>query len=198
MGCALGDSQPKNSTFAGTFGGWSPNLHGAGNPPALIATKETVMPATVRQAFYSLVAMMVLICAAGGAQASAEDEVRAAFDRFVLVQNAHDAKALEPLLADSPQFLWITRGTAVWGREAALQRFANLYEGTWRLDPDPASVRVVPISENVAQLYAAVQFTIGAPGQPPQATRFLLNQVLVKSGGAWRVMSIFPIPAPAP
>jgi hypothetical protein len=156
------------------------------------------MPATVRQAYYSLVAMMVLICAAGGAQASAEDEVRAAFDRFVLVQNAHDAKALEPLLADSPQFLWITRGTAVWGREAALQRFANLYEGTWRLDPDPASVRVVPISENVAQLYAAVQFTIGAPGQPPQATRFLLNQVLVKSGGAWRVMSIFPIPAPAP
>ena len=156
------------------------------------------MPATVRQSFYSLVAMMVLICVAGGAQASAEDEVRAAFDRFVLVQNAHDAKALEPLLADSSQFLWITRGTAVWGREAALQRFANLYDGTWRLDPDPASVRVVPISENVAQLYAAVQFTIGAPGQPPQATRFLLNQVLVKSGGAWRVMSIFPIPAPAP
>ena len=37
---------------------------------------------------------------------------------------------------------------------------------------------------------------LGAPGQPPQATRFLLNQVLVKSGGAWRVMSIFPIPAP--
>jgi len=156
------------------------------------------MPATARQAIYSLAAMIALTCAVGGAQASAEDEVRAAFDRFVQVQNAHDAKALEALLADSPQFLWITRGTPVWGREAALQRFAKLYEGTWRLDPDPASVRVVPISENVAQLYATVQFTIGAPSQPPQATRFLLNQVLVKSGGAWRVMSIFPIPATAP
>jgi hypothetical protein len=114
----------------------------------------------------------------------------------VQVQNAHDAKALEALLANSTQFLWITRGTAVWGREAALQRFAKLYEGTWRLEPDLASLRVVPISDSVAQVHAAVQFTIGAPNQPSQATRFLLSQVLVKSGGAWRVMSIFPIPAP--
>jgi hypothetical protein len=42
------------------------------------------------------------------------------------VQNAHDAKTQGTLLADSPQFLWITRGTAVWGRGAALQRFAKL------------------------------------------------------------------------
>jgi ketosteroid isomerase-like protein len=149
------------------------------------------------QVFPSLVAAIVLVCAIGGAYASTEDEVRAEFDRFVQVQNAHDAKALEALLADSPQFLWITRGTAVWGRDAALQRFAKLYEGTWRLDPDSTSVRVVPMSENVAQLHATVHFTMGAPGQPAQTTRFLLNQVLVKSGGAWRVMSIFPIPAPA-
>jgi ketosteroid isomerase-like protein len=144
-----------------------------------------------------LIAAIALACAAGGSQASTEDEVRAAFDRFVQVQNAHDAKALEALLADSPQFLWITRGAAVWGRDAALQRFARNYEGTWRLDPEPASVRVAPISNDVAQLHAAVQFTVGAPGQPAQVTRFLLNQVLVKSGGAWRVISIFPIPAPA-
>jgi uncharacterized protein (TIGR02246 family) len=155
------------------------------------------MLSPARQAFSSYVAAIALTCAVGGAQASTEEEVRAAFDRFVQVQNAHDPKALEALLADSPQFLWITRGTAIWGRDAALQRFAKLYEGTWRLDPDPTSVRVVPISHSVAQLHAAVQFTIGAPSQPPQATRFLLNQVLVKSDGTWRVMSIFPIPAPA-
>ncbi|MDF2463760.1 MAG: hypothetical protein K0Q43_1995 [Ramlibacter sp.] len=154
------------------------------------------MPPSARQAVLSLVAAFAAALAVEVAHASTDDEVRAAFDRFVQVQNAHDAKALEALLADSPQFLWITRGTAVWGRDAALQRFAKLYEGTWRLDPDPTSVRVVPMSDSVAQLHAAVQFTIGAPNQSPQATRFLLNQVLVKSGGAWRVMSIFPIPAP--
>jgi uncharacterized protein (TIGR02246 family) len=154
------------------------------------------MPTSTRRVFLPLVAAIVLGCAVANAHASTEDEVRAVFDHFVQVQNAHDAKALETLLSDSPQFLWITRGTAVWGREAALQRFAKLYEGTWRLDPDSTSVRVVPISDSVAQLYAPVQFTIGAPSQPAQATRFLLNLVVVKSDGSWRVMSIFPIPAP--
>lgn len=156
------------------------------------------MATSARQAFPSpVVAVIAFICAVASARASTEDEVRAAFDRFVQVQNAHDTKALEALLADSPNFLWITRGTPVWGRNAALQRFAKLYEGTWRLDPDPTSVRVIPISDSVAQLHAVVQFTIGAPSQPPQATRFLLTQVLVKTGTVWRVMSIFPIPAPA-
>ena len=149
-----------------------------------------------RLTFSTLAAAIALACAIGGARASTDDEVRATFDRFVQVQNAHDTKALETLLADSPQFLWITRGTVVWGRDAALQRFAKLHEGTWRLDPEPTSVRVVPLTGDVAQLHATVQFTIGAPGQPAQVTRFLLNQVLVKSGGAWRVMSIFPINVP--
>mgnify|MGYP006356730739 FL=1 len=149
-----------------------------------------------RLTFSTLAAAIALACAIGGARASTDDEVRATFDRFVQVQNAHDTKALETLLADSPQFLWITRGTVVWGRDAALQRFAKLHEGTWRLDPEPTSVRGVPITGDVAQLHATVQFTIGAPGQPAQVTRFLLNQVLVKSGGAWRVMSIFPINVP--
>ena len=149
-----------------------------------------------RLPFSTLAAAIALACAIGGARASTDDEVRATFDRFVQVQNAHDTKALETLLADSPQFLWITRGTVVWGRDAALQRFAKLHEGTWRLDPEPTSVRVVPITGDVAQLHATVQFTIGAPGQPAQVTRTLLNQVLVKWGGAWRVMSIFPINVP--
>jgi uncharacterized protein (TIGR02246 family) len=152
----------------------------------------------VQRLFISLFAATTLGCAAPGGPVSTEGDVRAAFERFVQVQNAHDAKALEALLADSPQFLWITRGTVVWGREAALQRFAKLYEGTWRLDPDAGSVRVVPVSDTVAQVHATVHFTTGASGQPPQVTRALLNQVLVKSDGAWRVMSIFPIPAPTP
>lgn len=155
------------------------------------------MSLSPRRALCALITVIAQMGSVGGVRAATDDEVRAVFDRFVQIQNAHDAKALEPLLADSPQFLWITRGTAVWGRDAALQRFAKLYEGTWRLDPDPTSIRVTPISDGAAQLYAVVQYTIGAPNQPPQVSRFFLNQVLVKSGGAWRVMSILPIPAPA-
>ena len=130
--------------------------------------------------------------------ATPEDEVRSAFDRFIIAQNAHDIKALESLLLSSPDFLWITRGAPVWGQDVALKRFAALYEGTWRLDPDLTNLKVIMIGDGVAQVYVPIMFTIGAPGQPPQETKFLMNQVLVKTQADWRVSSILPIPVPAP
>ena len=88
------------------------------------------------------------------AVATPEDEVRSTFDRFVAAQNAHDIKAMESLLLGSPDFLWVTRGAPVWGQDAALKRFAALYEGTWRLDPEPTSLKVIMIGGDVAGLRA--------------------------------------------
>ena len=131
------------------------------------------------------------------ATAAPEDEVRATFDRFVAAQNAHDIKTAETLLLASPNFLWITRGTPIWGHDAALKRFAALYEGTWRLDPELSGLKISMIGDGVAQIYLPIIFTIGAAGQPSQQTRFLMNQVLIKTPSGWRVSSILPIPAPA-
>lgn len=97
----------------------------------------------------ALAAVSLTVQAAG---ASPEDEVRATFDRFVAAQNAHDIKAVEGLLLPAPTFLWITRGAPIWGQEAALKRFAALYEGTWRLDPDPSGLKVMIIGEGAAQI----------------------------------------------
>jgi ketosteroid isomerase-like protein len=130
------------------------------------------------------------------ATATTEDEVRVIFNRFVAAQNAHDIKAVESLLLGSPNFLWITRGMPVWGHDAALKRFTALYEGTWRLDPEASDLKITMIADGVAQVYVPINFTIGAAGQPPQQTRFLMNQVLVKTPDGWRVSSILPIPAP--
>jgi uncharacterized protein (TIGR02246 family) len=149
---------------------------------------------TVRRVTALLATACVVQMAA--ATESTETELRSFFEKFVQVQNAHDAKSLESLIADSPQFLWITRGTTIWGRDAALQRFAKLYEGTWKLEPELAAMKVVTLGNGVAELHVPVVFTTGASGQPPQTVRIYLNQVVVKSDGAWRVMSIFPIAAP--
>ena len=130
------------------------------------------------------------------ASAAPEDEVRATFERFVAAQNAHDVKALESLLLNSPDFLWITRGTAVWGSDPALKRFTALYEGTWHLDPDASNLKIMMLGNSAAQIYVPIMFTIGAPGQSAQATRFLINLVLVKMPDGWKVSSILPIPAP--
>jgi hypothetical protein len=69
--------------------------------------------------------------------------------------------------------------------------------GTWRLDPEPTSLKVIMIGGDVAQVYGSIMFTIGGAGQPSQQVKFLMNQVLVKTQSGWRVSSILPIPVPA-
>jgi hypothetical protein len=130
--------------------------------------------------------------------ATPQEELRAAFSKFVAAQNAHDLTALEPLLLDSPDFLWITRGVPVWGRGDALKKFGILYEGTWHLEPDPEAFRVVQIQGNMAHIFSPVVFTIGAPGQQARKALLYLNQTLVKTGGVWRIASILPVSVPTP
>jgi len=145
------------------------------------------------------IAVIVILLAVGGlARAGTEDEIKALFAKFVAAQNAHDLKTVGELLQDSPQFLWITRGTPIWGRDAALKRFETLYQGTWSLDPKTDELKVVELQPGVVQLYVPITFMISPAGQTAQATRFLMNQVLVKTSNGWKVSSILPIPAPQP
>ena len=143
------------------------------------------------------VALLLIPLATRVAFAAPQDEVRTTFERFVAAQNAHDIKAVESLLLNSSDFLWITRGTPVWGSDAALKRFSTLYEGTWRLEPEASNLRTMMLGDHAAQVYVPIMFTIGASGQPAQATQFLMNLILVKTPSGWRVSSILPILAPA-
>jgi len=129
--------------------------------------------------------------------AASEDDVRAVFDQFVKAQNAHDLDGVREVLLDSPNFLWVTRGAPVWGREAALKRFESLYQGTWKLSPDTANLKSVLINESTAQLYVPITFQIGTPGQPAPDIAFLMNQTLLKTPAGWRIANILPIPVPA-
>lgn len=149
----------------------------------------------MRRAWCSLVLLVFALTAASTVGAAPEDDLRALVDQFVAAQNAHDLAAVRALLWDSPQFLWITRGTAVWGRQPALTRFEALYRGTWRLEPTLTELRVTLLGDGVAQIHVPIMFTIGAPGQEAQKTRFLMIQVLVKTAEGWKVASILPIPA---
>jgi uncharacterized protein (TIGR02246 family) len=141
---------------------------------------------------------LMLLTVAGPAPAGTEDEVKALFAKFVAAQNAHDLNAVGELLQDSPQFLWITRGMPIWGRDAALKRFEALYQGTWSLDPKIDELRVIELQPGVVQLYVPITFMISPAGQTAQPTRFLMNQVVVKTADGWKVSSILPIPAPQP
>jgi uncharacterized protein (TIGR02246 family) len=141
-------------------------------------------------------AAVLMICAVS-VHAGTEDEVKAQFSKFVAAQNAHDLKAVSETLLDSPQFLWITRGAPIWGREAALKRFEALYQqGTWSLDPKMDELKVFEVQPGVAQVYVPITFMIAPAGQTAQPMRFLMNQILVKTPDGWKVSSILPIPVP--
>lgn len=140
--------------------------------------------------------LTTLLVSTGSSEAALQDDVRATFEQFVAAQNAHDAAAVETMLWNSPDFLWITRGSAIWGRAAAMERFRTLYQGTWNLAPDMPQFRAAALGDSAVQLFVPVLFTIGAPGQQAQPTRFLMNQTLLRTGGGWQIANILPIPAP--
>ncbi len=142
--------------------------------------------------------LMVMTLAGAARASSEEDEIKALFTKFVEAQNAHDLKAVGNLLQDSPNFLWITRGTPIWGRDAALRRFEALYQGTWSLDAKTDELRVIELQPGVAQIYVPIIFMIAPAGQTALSARFLMNQVVVKTADGWKVASILPILAPQP
>jgi len=149
---------------------------------------------------YASLAKGIVTCAllgiVGAAQAGAEDEVKALFNKFIAAQNAHDLKAVGEILQDSPRFLWITRNAPIWGREAALKRFAENYEGTWLLEPKFEEITVVELTPGVAELFVPAVFTIAPPGQAAQPRRFLLTQLYVKGRDGWKLSTILPFPVP--
>lgn len=128
--------------------------------------------------------------------ATMEEEVRAVFDRYVAIQNAHDLKSMRNLLVDSPDVLWITRGKPIWGREAALRELEERYKGTWHIEFDPKELRVISVSRRVAQVYATTQLTVGDAGAKPAKTRAYINLVMVKKPEGWQIASILPIQVP--
>ncbi|HMH19724.1 MAG TPA: DUF4440 domain-containing protein [Burkholderiales bacterium] len=128
--------------------------------------------------------------------ATMEEEVRVVFEKYIASQNAHDMKSMRNLLADSPDFLWISRGKPIWGREAALKALEERYKGTWHIDADKKELRVISVSRRVAQVYAPTQLTVGDPGVEPAKNRLYINLVMVKKAEGWQIVSILPILVP--
>lgn len=128
--------------------------------------------------------------------ATVEEEVHAVFDKYIAIQNAHDLKSMRNLLVDSPDFLWISRGRPVWGREEALKTLEERYKGSWHIDVDRKEIRVISVSRRVAQVYAQTQLTVGDPGVEPARNRVHINLMMVKKPEGWRITSILPIIVP--
>jgi uncharacterized protein (TIGR02246 family) len=132
----------------------------------------------------------------GRVMTGAEDDVKALFEKFIAAQNAHDMKAIGEIFLDSPQVIWITRDTPLWGREAVLKRFEESFRGTWIAEPKLDELKVTELSPGVARLFVPATFRIAPPGQNAEPIHYLINHIYIKTPAGWKLSSVFPIVVP--
>lgn len=127
-------------------------------------------------------------------------QVRALFLRQAEAETAHDLAAMGEVLAraepgapDPVNF--VARAYRFWGREAVLEHFRTVFAGTWRFEPELDQIRIVPISEDVAHIFAPTRITVGPAGAEGTTVAFLVNEFAVRSPAGWRIAAIVPVPA---
>lgn len=148
-----------------------------------------------RLGYRAAVILFLLAVYGGSAEAGTEDEVKTVFRAFIAAQNSHDLRNVAAILSDTPEVAWITRRSAVLGREAILQGFERNYQGTWLIEPEYDNIRVTDFSGEVAQLVVPAAITIGTPGETKAPQRFVLVQTYTKSADGWRLATIVTVPS---
>jgi ketosteroid isomerase-like protein len=122
-----------------------------------------------------------------------QDNARALFERFVAAQNAHDVGAVNSMIWNSSDFLWVSRGQEIRGADEAMKVYRSYYEGTWHLEPDMTRFSATVITDDVVQVLVPVVFSRGALDSTPQQATFLISQTLVRQADGWHVATILPV-----
>ena len=134
---------------------------------------------------------------------SDEQEVLELFLRQAKAETAHDIEGMDAVLARSAEgepdpVNFVARAYRFWGREAVLEHFRTVFAGTWRFEPEVSEIRILPISADVAHIYAPTQITVGpadATGTAAATTyRFLVNEFALRTPAGWRISAIIPVP----
>lgn len=124
--------------------------------------------------------------------AGTAEEVLGIYQAFAAAQNARDLGRVRQLLIDSPQFLWVSDGMAVWGPDAALERMALFQQSEiWEVVPALERSRVSDVAPDTALLTLPLVLRIGAREPGPDRLRFLVNVLCVKKPGGWRIAALF-------
>src|SRR5258708_19747868 len=121
-------------------------------------------------------AFLAAVFATPRAKADPSDEVRAVYRQFATAKNMRDLDKVGSLLLDSPNFLWISDGKAIWGRDAVLKRMALFQEARiWHVEPALDKSVAVAVSDNTAFLHLPLELTLAFSPVHPHPLRSLLT-----------------------
>ena len=125
------------------------------------------------------------------ALAGPKEELSMLYQRFVAAQNNRDLGAVRETLWDAPEFLWVSDGMSVWGRDALVERMSGFQKAeVWRVEPDLARSTVVVLSDQAAYLHLPLVLTIG-PGAGPDRLSFLVSVPGIETPLGWRIAALF-------
>lgn len=131
------------------------------------------------------------IAFASPAMADPQQEVRGLYAAFVSAQNQHDIDAVRTLLSDRPDFLWISDGRPVWGREAMLARMADFQKAeVWRVEPEYAASRVILLDDDTAVFHLPLLLVLGTKADPARL-KWLVEVICQKEATGWRIAGLY-------
>jgi ketosteroid isomerase-like protein len=127
-------------------------------------------------------------------------EIRSLFLRQAAAENAHDIDAMGAVLAHAASgqpdpVRFVARAYRFFGRDAVLQHFRDVFAGGWRFEPEQDEIRVLPISVDVAHIFAPTNITTGTADGHDATYRFLVNEFALRTPEGWRISAIIPVPA---
>ena len=124
-------------------------------------------------------------------RADTRGDVLAAYDQFVTAQNARDLVRVKAVLLDSPDFLWVSDGKSIWGRDALVERMGRFQAlEVWRAEPQLEKARVVEVAADVAYLHMPLDLHLGSRNNP-SVTHFLVSILCRKTDQGWRIAALF-------
>ena len=125
------------------------------------------------------------------ALADTQSEVRTLYDTFVTAQNAHDIDAVRATLSENPDFLWISDGRPVWGRDAMLERMAGFQKAeVWRVEPEYAASKVIVLDDDTAVFHIPLLLVLGSKADPARL-KWLVEVLCHKEADEWRIAGLF-------
>ena len=77
-----------------------------------------------------------------------------------------------------------------------MQHFHDLYQQTFRIDPDYSKEKVVGLAIDVAETYVPVKITVAYAGQTPVPKPFLMILDWVRTPIGWKMATDIALPIP--
>ena len=141
---------------------------------------------------------------AGPLDTAALNELNVLYRTLIEAENRHDLAAVRKIVWRSPLTLFVAKtATAAegnwagfWGADVVLRHFADLYAGTFVMDPDYPRVKTVGLTSDVAETYAPLKITVAYGGQTPVPKSFLMIVTWLHTSDGWKMATDIALPIP--